>query len=78
MSGDSSEEKSLPPSAKKLRDARRRGQLAKAPEMVSALAMLGMAGYVWGGSGWIEDRPRARTKPPRHPSTPPIIRLCSL
>lgn len=58
MSGDSSEEKSLPPSAKKLRDARKRGQLARAPEMVTALAMLGMVGYVWGGADWIEGRLR--------------------
>lgn len=56
MSGDSSEEKNLPPSEKKLQDARKKGQIAKAPDLASALIMLAMLGFVWAASDWILAR----------------------
>lgn len=37
MSGDTTEEKDLPPSAKKLKDARRKGQVAQSKDMVGAV-----------------------------------------
>jgi type III secretion protein U len=37
MSGDTTEEKNLPPSPKKLREARRKGQIAHSKDMVSAV-----------------------------------------
>lgn len=40
MSGDSSEEKTEKPSAKKLRDARKRGEVAKSTELASSASML--------------------------------------
>jgi flagellar biosynthesis protein FlhB len=40
MSGDSSEEKTEKPSAKKLRDARERGEVAKSTELASSASML--------------------------------------
>jgi type III secretion protein U len=45
--GDSSEEKNLPPSPKKLLDARRKGQIARATELVSAAGMVAAIGYLW-------------------------------
>lgn len=53
MSGGSGEEKSLPPSAKKLQDARKKGQIAKGPDLVTALTSAALIGYLWGGFGWI-------------------------
>lgn len=53
MSQDSSEEKSLPASEKKLRDARKKGQVAKAPDFASGFAMLVLLGTLWLGSEWI-------------------------
>ena len=37
MSGDSSEEKTLPPSSKRLRDARKKGQVQGGPDLVSGV-----------------------------------------
>ncbi len=46
MSGqDTSEEKTLPPSAKKLREARKKGQIARSKEMVGAVVT--MAGFAY-------------------------------
>lgn len=53
MSGDSSEEKDLPPSAKKLQDARRKGQIAKGQELVSAAGAVAAIAYLWARSGSI-------------------------
>lgn len=58
MSGESSEEKNLPASEKKLRDARNKGQIAKAPDMVTAFTAVTLLGYVFGASGWIGERLR--------------------
>ncbi len=58
MSGSSTEEKTLPPTAKKLRDARIKGQLAKAPDMVTAAAGIALLGYVFGAADWIGDKMR--------------------
>lgn len=44
--GGSSEEKSLPASAKKLRDARKKGQVAKSKDFVSAVVTLAAVGYM--------------------------------
>ncbi len=48
MAGDSSEEKNLPASAKKLRDARGKGQIAKAPDLLTALSGVAVIGYLYG------------------------------
>lgn len=49
----SSEEKNHPASQKKLRDARKKGQLAKSADLVAAITTAAMVGYVWAGSAWI-------------------------
>ncbi len=46
MSGDTSEEKSLPPSDKKLREGRKKGQIAKSTDVVSAVVMLFLVIYL--------------------------------
>ena len=46
MSGETSEEKSLPPSEKKLREGRKKGQIAKSTDMVSAIVMIFLVGYL--------------------------------
>ncbi len=46
MSDGGSEEKSLPPSAKKLRDARRKGQLASGRDFISAAGSAAALGYI--------------------------------
>lgn len=47
MSGsNSTEEKTLPPSAKKLREARRKGQIARSREMVTAVVVIAAAGFL--------------------------------
>lgn len=56
MSGDSSEEKNLPASSKKLREARKKGQIAKGPDLVSAVVTTALIAYAWGGAGWIDDQ----------------------
>ena len=50
MSGDSSEEKTLPPSQKKLRDARRKGQIARSRDLVSALGLVAAVAFLWSRS----------------------------
>ncbi|GLS46088.1 EscU/YscU/HrcU family type III secretion system export apparatus switch protein [Methylobacterium brachythecii] len=47
MSGDSSEEKTLPPSQKKLRDGRKKGQIAKSRDLVSALGLVTAIAFLW-------------------------------
>ncbi len=46
MSGESSEEKALPPSEKKLREGRKKGQIAKSTDTVSAIIMIFLAAYL--------------------------------
>jgi type III secretion protein U len=46
MADQDTEEKTLPPSAKKLRDLRRKGQVARSKDMVAGLAMAGSLGYL--------------------------------
>jgi len=46
MSGESSEEKSLPPSERKLKKGREKGQIAKSTDMVSAIVMIFLVGYL--------------------------------
>ncbi len=46
MSGESSEEKSLPPSEKKLREGRKKGQISKSTDMVSAVVMIFLIIYL--------------------------------
>ena len=46
MAGQDTEEKNLPPSAKKLRDARKKGQVARSKDMVSGVALASSLGYV--------------------------------
>ena len=46
MSDGGSEEKSLPPSAKKLRDARRKGQVASGRDFITATGSAAALGYV--------------------------------
>ncbi|KNY19787.1 EscU/YscU/HrcU family type III secretion system export apparatus switch protein [Methylobacterium sp. ARG-1] len=56
MSGDSSEEKNLPPSQKKLRDARKKGQIAKSRDFVGALGLAAAAIFLWTRGGALADR----------------------
>lgn len=51
MANDSSEEKSLPASKKKLEDARKKGQVPNSKDMVTACALIGALGYLWSSSG---------------------------
>ena len=56
MSGKTgSEEKTLPPSAKKLREARRKGQVARSKEMVTAAVTLTAFGCLYAQSGALID-----------------------
>ncbi len=54
MSGDTSEEKSLPPSEKKLQEGRKKGQIAKSADMVSAIVMIFLVAYLVLGWSVIE------------------------
>lgn len=54
MSG-SSEEKTLPPSAKKLEDGRKKGQLAHSPDLVSAAGGVAAILYLWTRSETIAE-----------------------
>lgn len=58
MSEQPSEEKSLPPSEKKLRDARKKGQVNKSTDLVTAMVMLGCTLYLAVATSGIEDRVR--------------------
>ena len=53
MAKDSSEEKTLPPSRKKLRDAREKGQVPKSKDLTSGVALAGGLAYLMLGSGSI-------------------------
>lgn len=46
MADQDTEEKTLPPSAKKLRDLRRKGQVARSKDMVAGAAMAGSLGFL--------------------------------
>ncbi len=56
MSGkETSEEKTLPPSAKKLREARKKGQIARSKEMVTAVVTVTAFGYLaFSAAGWFD------------------------
>lgn len=54
--GGSSEEKNLPPSAKKLRDARQKGQVPKSKDLVSAAVTLAGFGFVVMQAGTVGER----------------------
>jgi len=56
VSGDSSEEKTLPPSSKRLKDARKKGQVQGGPDLVSGITTTMLIAYAWFGSGWIRER----------------------
>ncbi|MCE8016447.1 translocation protein in type III secretion system, RhcU [Halomonas sp. MCCC 1A17488] len=58
MSEKPSEERSLPPSEKKLRDARKKGQVSKSSDMVTAMVMLGGTLYLLMAADGIERRVR--------------------
>ena len=51
MSGDSSEEKTLSPSKKKLEDARKKGQVPHSKDLVSAATLVAGAGAAWVAAG---------------------------
>jgi type III secretion protein U len=53
---DTGEEKTLPASAKKLRDARKKGQIPRSQDFVSAAGILAAIAYVWSRSGVITDQ----------------------
>ncbi|MFM9272155.1 EscU/YscU/HrcU family type III secretion system export apparatus switch protein, partial [Halomonas elongata] len=59
MAEQPSEEKSLPASDKKLRDAREKGQVDKSNDMVTAVGMLGCTLYLLVSAGTIEARVRS-------------------
>lgn len=56
MSGDSSEEKSHPASSKKLTDQRKKGKLAKAPDLLAAITTGALIGYVLLAAGQITGK----------------------
>jgi type III secretion protein U len=51
MAKDDSEERPLPPSKKKLDDARRKGQVASSKDMISGAALAGVLGFMILGAG---------------------------
>ncbi|RXH38012.1 translocation protein [Bradyrhizobium nanningense] len=53
---DTSEEKKLPPTQKKLRDARKKGQSARSSDLVSGVSACAGFGCLWWRSGAIEDK----------------------
>ena len=56
MSGDTSEEKSEPASSKKLTDQRKKGKLAKAPDLLTAITTGALIAYVLLAAGQISDK----------------------
>ncbi len=56
MSGDSSEEKDLPASAKKLVEQRKKGKIAKGPDLLVAITTGALIGYVLLAAGSIATR----------------------
>jgi type III secretion protein U len=53
VANDQSEEKTLPPSQKKLRDARKKGQVARSKDLTTGVALVGALGFLLVGSGGI-------------------------
>jgi type III secretion protein U len=53
---DSGEEKKLPPSSKKLSDARKKGQVPRSADFVTAASTCAAIGYLWSEAGAIEDK----------------------
>jgi type III secretion protein U len=53
MANDQSEEKTLPPTRKKLRDAREKGQVARSRDLTSGVSLVGAIGFLMLGSGTI-------------------------
>jgi type III secretion protein U len=53
VANDQSEEKTLPPSRKKLRDAREKGQVARSRDLTSGISLAGALGFLMLGSGGI-------------------------
>jgi type III secretion protein U len=53
---DTGEEKTLPASAKKLRDARKKGQVPRSQDLVSAAGATAAIAYVWTRSGAITEQ----------------------
>lgn len=53
MANDETEEKTLPPSRKKLRDARGKGQVAHSRDVTSAMSLTGVVSFLLLGSGSI-------------------------
>src|ERR1700733_13427884 len=53
MANDQSEEKTLPPTRKKLRDAREKGQVARSRDLTSGASLAGAIGFLMLGSGGI-------------------------
>lgn len=56
MSEDSSEEKTLPASEKKLRDSRKKGKVSQSKDLVSAMAFLAVTGYLFISFPDLRDR----------------------
>lgn len=56
MSGDTSEEKSEPASSKKLTDQRKKGKLAKAPDLLTAITTGALIAYMLLAAGRISDK----------------------
>lgn len=56
MADQQNEEKSLPPSLKKLRDARRKGQVSQSRDFIGAVTLAAMFLYLWLAGGGIVDR----------------------
>ena len=56
MSDSSSEEKTLPPTSKRLRDARKKGQVQSAPDLVNAVTTALLIAYLWFGAGWMREQ----------------------
>ena len=53
MADDQSEEKTLPPTRKKLRDAREKGQVARSRDLTSGVSLAGAIGFLMLGGGTI-------------------------
>lgn len=53
---DSGEEKKLPPSSKKLSDARKKGQVPRSTDFVTAASTCAGIAYLWSEAGGIEDK----------------------
>jgi type III secretion protein U len=56
MKRNDSEERTLPATPKKLRDARKRGQVSRSRDAVAAIATVAAMLYLWLGWSWINER----------------------